>query len=443
MNSYTQEIEQLVDHQKDKLTDISKKIWESPELPLEEHQSSAVLKKYLKKNGFTITDNVSGIETAFTAQWGDGYPTIGLLAEYDALPELSQKPQTTKEPVISGGPGHGCGHNLLGTAVVGSAVAIKEIMQENKLQGSVIVFGCPAEEIMYGKIKMAEKGIFNQTDACLTWHPMFTNKVSEFSFAAMNSIKFSFDGISSHAAAAPELGRSALDAVELMNVGANYLREHIISQARIHYIITNGGSRPNIVPNKAESWYYVRAPYKKQVNEIVKRLTKIAEGAALMTETKASHEVLSICTNTKLNDELNNVLFESMKNINPPKWTEEEKKFGTEIQNTIDKESRSDHLEEYGLLELENHLFHDDISNLNHNIRHLAGSTDVSNVSNIVPTAQFFACCMPVGVALHTWQSTACCGMSIGEKGMIYASKILADAAVKILQNPEIITKIK
>ena len=296
---------------------------------------------------------------------------------------------------------------------------------------------------MYGKIKMDDEHLFDGNDACLSWHPMSMNVVSDYSFAAMTSIRFSFKGKTAHAAEAPHQGRSALDGVELMNVGTNYLREHMIPQARIHYVITDGGGRPNVVPSFAQSWYYVRAPYKNQVDDLVERLYDIAKGAALMTGTTVSHEVLSGCYNTILNTPLNDLLYECMVAIGCPDWTDEDRDFARRLQSTISDVAKMDALASFSLPHLKNELLHDCVEPPKTAPAFLAGSTDISNVSRTVPTAQIFTCCMPLGIPGHTWQVTASAGSALGEKGMLYAAKVIADAAMELYTNPELINEAK
>lgn len=428
----------LNDHRQE-LVDLSQEIWNYAELSQEETKSSRAIAELLQRHGFTVEYGVADLPTAFTAYYGHGKPVIGLLGEYDALPGVSQKPVTKPDPVEEGTPGHACGHNLLGTAMAGSAVALKELMDDGLIQGTIRYYGCPAEEIMLGKIVMVEKGLFSDVDICLTWHPMAANSVSDYIYSAMTSVYFNFTGRTAHAAAAPEQGRSALDAVELMNVGANYLREHVISSARIHYVITDGGGKPNVVPGKAQSWYYVRAPYRNQVDEIFKRLVDVARGAALMTETKMEYQVQSGCYHTYLNDTLNRLIYESMHRVPGPEWTDDEIQFAKALQDSLSSDAINDALHEFSTQELEGQVLHTGVTELKLHPAHLAGSTDVSNVSMVVPTAQVFTACMPVGTPGHTWQITACSGMSIGHKGMMYAAGIIADAAAKLFQDKTLI----
>lgn len=443
MKDFTEELIQTLDSRQQELADLSREIWEYAELSEEEHRSSRRLAAYLKENGFAVEEGVCGLPTAFCAKWGSGNPVISFLGEYDALPGLSQKALPEQAPVRAGAPGHACGHNLLGSGMAGSAAAVRGLLERYRLPGTVQYFGCPAEEIMLGKIVMAKQGAFDSSDVCLTWHPMASNTVSDYSYSAMTSMKFTFLGKTAHAAAAPEQGRSALDAVELMNVGANYLREHIIPQARVHYVITDGGGKPNVVPGRAQSWYYVRAPYKEQVEEITKRLIDVSNGAALMTGTTVMHEVLSGCSNNILNGPLNRLLYESMTRVPVPDWTQEELEFAKKLQDTFPDQVRRNALLEFSVMELEGQILHSGVTPLKAAPAFLAGSTDVSDVSAAVPTGQVFTCCMPVGTPGHTWQVAACAGMSIGQKGMLYAAKVIADTAMRLFCMPELLAEIK
>ncbi|MBZ0299678.1 MAG: amidohydrolase, partial [Anaerolineae bacterium] len=282
----------ILDHihqQDEQLSYIAREIWDHPQIALRETFASDLLAQELEANGFSLERGVGQMPTAFVATWGEGQPIIGFLGEYDALPGLSQKVGTEKDPVEMGGPGHGCGHNLYGTACLGAVLALQEAMQQNRIPGTIRFYGCPAEETLVGKTFMARAGVFDDLDAALTWHPGSTNIVWNGSSLAMNSFKVNFHGFSTHAAAEPELGRSALDGVMLMDVGVNYLREHVIPEARIHSVITSGGQAPNVVPAYAQVWYFVRAPRRDQLNEIYARMLDIAQGAALMSGT--THDI--------------------------------------------------------------------------------------------------------------------------------------------------------
>lgn len=429
------------------LTDLSDKIGALAEISLKEYQSAKLLQNELSRHGFEINSGVAGLPTAFTASWGQGKPIIGFLGEYDALPKLSQKAVSYKEPVSEDSGGHGCGHNLLGVGALGAALALKEEMEKNNLDGTIVYYGCPAEETMIGKINMAREGLFDNLSAALTWHPGGMNSFWGFRTLAMNSVKFSFSGRTAHAAADPYNGRSALDAVELMNVGANYLREHIIPDARIHYVITNGGTEPNIVPDKAQSLYFIRAPKRKQLNGIYARVIKIAKGAALMTETELDIELITGCYDYQPNASLGKILYESMEKTTVPEWTAEEEKFAGEIASTFLPGQREIFIDGYkklgGQEELKEKFLHDGITPFFciDSVLPNAGSTDVGDVSYIVPTAQMTTCCSVMGSAGHSWQITAASNMSIGHKGMLYAAKVLAMTGSSLIRNPDLINQ--
>ncbi len=392
-----------IDEHSLRLIETSDKIWEFAEIALHEYQSSQLLQEQLKEAGFLVENRVAGMPTAFRAKWGHGNPVIGFLAEYDALPGLSQKPLPTKEPVKEGAPGHGCGHNLLGTAVLGAALGLKAEMEVNKLPGTIVMLGCPAEEILTGKIFMAREGFFDKLDVALTWHPQSLNGVMNCGWMAMNSVKFDFHGVSSHAAFAPELGRSALDAVELMNVGVNYLREHVSSNARIHYVITNGGKEPNVVPDYAQVWYYIRAPKRDELNAIYERVTEIAQGAALMTGTRLQVNLLTACYDFLLNNTLNQHLYDSMKRIPSPAWSEDEIRLAKELTKSFSTNQRMRQIRIFTHERLEQQLLHAGVLPINDTVFLLPASTDVSDVSWIVPTGQVMAACYPIGIPPHSW----------------------------------------
>ncbi len=429
-----------LDEKKCYLENINDTIWEFAEVGLQEFKSAELLAGELEKAGFAVEKGVAGMPTAFVATWGSGKPKIGFLAEYDALPHLSQKVSTKKEPVVDDAPGHGCGHNTYGAAVLGTVLALKEQMEEEKIGGTIVFYGCPAEETLVGKVFMARDGLFDDLDCALTWHPMTFNTVWEGSSMAMNSAKFTFYGRSAHAAANPEQGRSALDAVELMNTGVNFLREHVISDARLHYVITKGGGEPNVVPPEAQSWYYVRAPRRKDVDEIFARVMKIAEGATLMTETTMKMEMLVGCYNMLPNRVLGQLLYESLKKIGPPTWTEEEIQFAKELTGTFAPGQKETVFRVGGApMEYLEKYLDDTICPPYDKGRILAGSTDVSDVSWVTPTAQITTACGPLGMAGHSWQFVATSGMSIAHKGMMLAAKALAVAGLELLRKPDII----
>ncbi|MGE5396911.1 MAG: amidohydrolase [Chitinophagales bacterium] len=416
------------------LINTSDQIWELAETAMNEHQTAAIFKNILSDHGFTVEANVPGLPTAFRASWGQGKPVIGFLAEYDALPSLSQKAVPYQEPLKTGAGGHACGHNLLGVGSLGAALGLQQDIMENGLPGTVVFLGCPAEEIMIGKVQMAKEGFFDDLDAALTWHPSCVNLVIEQSMMAGNSIKFNFYGRSSHAAAAPDLGRSALDAVELMNIGVNYLREHVPSDVRMHYAITSGGGEPNVVPAFAQVWYYLRAAQREGVERVFRRVAKIAEGAAMMTETRVETEILTECYEPLHNDNLNKVLYECLIETSLPDWNQEEHDFARKLAQSLLPAEYFDANADYlvnGVMPLTG----------KHDL--IPGSTDVANVTWITPTAQIMTCCQALGTPPHTWQAAASGGMSIGHKGMLYAAQVLARAGGKLLRDPELLAKAK
>ncbi len=429
------------------LQKMAQDIWEHPQLGGQETYAVKLITEELTKAGFTIEENIGGIPTAFVASWGKGRPIIGILGEYDALPGLSQQVLSQKKPVQEGAPGHGCGHNLLGVASLGAALAIKAAMEKEGINGTIRYYGCPAEETLIGKVFMAREGVFNDLDVALTWHPMNLNLVWDSSCLAMNSFKLNFYGKSAHAAAMPHMGRSALDGVMLTDVGINYLREHIIPEARVHGVITNGGLAPNVVPDYAQAWYFVRAPHREQVEEIYQRILKIAEGAALMSDTKYEVEFIAGCYEYLPNETIGEVMREKMEKLGAPQFTSEEKRFAQELESTLPREMVEGALRGYGLTREEGGgSLCDRIlksSGPYGKGKVMPGSTDVGDVSFLVPTAQFMTAGMPVGVAAHSWQSTASFGSSIGAKAMLFAAKILALTAAELINTPEAINKAK
>lgn len=433
-----------LEERQERFVTMSDTIWENPEVALNESKACALQAEFLEGEGFSITRNVGDLPTAFYAEWGSGSPVIGFLGEYDALPNLSQKRQAGQAPEVAGGPGHGCGHNLLGTAALASAVALKSWLEQNGKQGTVRYYGCPAEETGAGKVFMARAGAFDGLDAALTWHPWAYNTVWQGSTLAVDHIKFRFFGKTAHAAADPHLGRSALDAVELMNIGVNYMREHAIDSARIHYVVTNGGGQPNVVPEVAEVWYYVRAPERYQVEDLTNRIRNIAKGATLMTDTRVEeHDVFGV-HNYLPNQPITDVAWEVMNALGPIEFTREEEQFAQEVvdgfpQETISASRRSLRIPE----EDKQKALLGAIYEPNDPDSVLSGSTDVSDVSWQAPTAQIMTSCWALGVPGHSWGITATGGMSIGHKGMLYAAKIMAITAAELVDNPDTLEKAK
>lgn len=437
----------VLNHLKDineDVKELSLKVWSNPEISENEEKSSELFREMLKSYDFKIKE-IDNMPHAFIGEYGNGSPVIAVLGEYDALPGLSQSLDTKFNPVVANGPGHGCGHNLLGGAALGAALVIKKYLEKTKKSGTIRFYGCPEEETLAGKVKMVKKGAFEGCDLALSWHPMSANTAIEKAFLANNSIKFRFNGISSHAAASPESGRSALDAVELMNVGANYLREHIIDKARVHYTITNAGGAPNIVPKEAESWYYVRAPHRKDVEEITERLFKIANGAAMMTETTADYEVISGCYELLPNKVLFDLTHKNMVQIATPKYTEEELLFAKTIQESLDSKMVECEINKFMKVDDDKELYmHQEVLEKEKvNSIDVSGSSDSGDVSWIMPMNLFLTACWPLGVPNHSWQATALSGSSIGLKGMTYASEIFSGIMYDLLNNPSLVEDAK
>ena len=428
---------ETIERNRDTFIKISREIWEHPETAFNEKFASKILSDYLKEQGFEVELGYLGIPTAIRAVWGNGKPIIGMLAEYDALPGLSQKMCAEKDPVEPGAPGHGCGHHAIAVCKLAAAVALKTEMEERKLPGTVVFYGCPAEETVAGKVMMAREGAFRELDLAFAWHPMQTNEVYNCRWSGLNSAKFHFSGISAHAGFDPYNGRSALDAVELMNVGANYLREHVTDDVRIHYAITNGGVVPNIVPDKASVWYYVRALSREAVTDTYDRLIKVAKGAAMMTDTNVEIEFIGGCYNTVPNKELVRLVHETMQEIPSPEWTAEEVEFCKKLNDTCAPYKQ---MLASGAVAEGTHIA-DSIPEPT--TQNSFASTDVGDVMHIVPTAFFATACTNLGASAHSWQFAAATGSDVGMKGMLYAAKIIAVSAVKAIEDSSIVERAK
>jgi aminobenzoyl-glutamate utilization protein B len=398
------------------------------ETALKEYKSSALLSEILEKNGFTIERGVAGIPTAFVATYGSGSPVIGILAEYDALPGLSQKAGATeKVQLVKDAPGHGCGHNIFGAASIEAAVAVSKIIEKEGLRGTIKLFGCPAEETVIGKVYMARAGVFDGLDVCLNWHPGSSNDAGYKSSLAMNNFEVIFRGQTAHAAINPSSGKSALDAVELMDVGVNFLREHIGEKARIHYVIKNGGMAPNIVPDYASVWYYVRDVNREGVEEIYSRVLKCAEGAALMTGTTYEIKFNTGVYNYLPNRILSGVVENNLKNIGPISYTEEEENFAKSVQKSMG-------VNEAGYSTV--------IAPLPDSISVSSGSSDAADVSWIVPlSGELNIAVIPNGIPGHSWGVVSCSGTETALKGMDIAAKVLSASFIDLLLDKSIVEK--
>jgi aminobenzoyl-glutamate utilization protein B len=435
-----------IEKNKQLIIGISDKVWDFAELGLIEFKSSALLADELEKNRFRVERGIAGMPTAFIATWGEGKPVIGIMGEYDALPGLSQKKVPWKEPLEPGKPGHGCGHNIHGTSGMSAAISAKEAIEKHNREGTIKFFGCPAEENFSGKVFMVRDGYFSDVDAVISHHPSTMNEASLLSSLAINSVKFHFYGKASHAGASPEQGRSALDAVELMNTGVNYLREHVMQDARIHYIIEKGGDQPNIVPAYARSWYYVRAPERDQMEFIYNWILEIAKGAATMTKTEAKTEFLEGIYNVIPNRTISELIVKNMREIGLPKHNDETLKFAKEIAKTITPEMKIAQLRKSkrpGWQRLVDKLTDDEVPNPWGEGEVSHGSTDVGDVSWQAPTVEFSTATWILGTPAHSWQAVAQNGVGIGHSSLIFAAKVMAATAIDLLTNEDALHKAK
>lgn len=449
----TETIKKLIAAKADTAVELAEKIWGYAELSYEETRSAAALMNALEQEGFAIDSGIAGIPTAFTATFanGSGKPVVGFLAEYDALSGLSQKAGCPEqEPVQEGGAGHGCGHNLLGAGCYAAAVALKDyLVQENK-NGTVIFFGCPAEEGAGSKQFIARAGYFDNVDFAYTWHPETVNEVGSRGSVAIMGANFTFDGVAAHAGGEPHLGRSALDAVELMNVGCNYLREHMIDAARIHYAYSDpGGTAPNVVQSHAVIKYEVRAPKVSQVQELFTRVVDVAKGAALMTGTKMQYEITMAFSDYVPNRTLGAVVDECLRELGAPEWTEEEYGLAAEFLRTYPRTTMVGIREKLGAyfepdaldaalakpLDSIIHPFNPKETGYN------SGSTDVGDVGYATPTVMFHMATACLGNVGHSWQNTAFACSGIGMKGMLRAAEVMTLAAIRTMEQPELIAK--
>ena len=441
-----------VDEKAPLLTDLSDRIWEYAELSMMEHRSTAAYLAILREEGFNVRENLCGMETAFSASYGEGRPIIGLLGEYDALSGLSQFPGITcKEPLVEGGCGQGCGHNLLGAASLGAAIAIKEAIKAGNLKGTVVFYGCPGEEGCAGKTFMARDGQFRDLDAALTWHPSDVNEVSTGSNAASIQVEYSFTGIAAHAANDPHLGRSALDAAELMNVGVQFLREHMESKCAVHYSFADaGGLSPNVVQPTAKLIYMVRGESVRKAKQLLKRVNNIARGAALMTDTEMEWRQIDGTSSTVSNEVLEQLLYKNMTEAPLPHYSEDEITFAAGLRTTYQVAglpgSRTDENRQIRSFVLEK-THHGRTAVNNFVIPYYPschfnpGSSDVGDVSWLTPTAQFNAVTWASGCPAHSWQTVSTGKTSFAHKGLLYAAKALAGSVADLMENPDLVAK--
>jgi aminobenzoyl-glutamate utilization protein B len=412
------------------IDEISSALWNYAEIALKETRSAKHMAGKLKDAGFKVEEGVAGLPTAFVATYGSGSPVIGILAEFDALPGVGNEAvphrQVRKDGLKSG---HGCGHNLFGAGSTGGAIALKNTMQKYGLKGTIKLFGCPAEETVVGKVIMAKEGVFGGLDVVIDWHPSQRNKVSNDPGRALNNFEVEFFGQAAHGAFDPWNGRSALDAVEMMNYGVNMMREHIKPSARIHYVIPRGGEAPNVVPEYAKVWYYVREFNRQDVKKYYDRILKVAEGAALATGTTHKVTLVTGVHRYNLNRPLQEVLQKNLEMVGAPKFSKEEQEFARALQRATGKEETG-YNEEIKALPDEFEL-------------PTGGSTDAAEVSWLAPTAGFGVTTAAANVPWHSWATTACHGTEAGRKGALIAAKIIALSGIDLLTQPKLIKKAK
>jgi aminobenzoyl-glutamate utilization protein B len=419
-----------IDARRDQYAAVAKQIWDYAELGFQEERSSALLEKALADAGFVVERGVAGMPTAFTASYGSGKPVIAVIGEFDALPGLSQAAgDAVRHPLVTGGSGHACGHNLLGTASAAAAIAVKDWMIQTKQPGTLRYYGTPAEEGGGGKVYMVREGLLKDVDAAVTWHPGDQNSANPASSLATIAADFRFYGVAAHAAAAPDKGRSALDAVESMDYMVNMMREHVPQETRIHYIIKNGGVASNIVPDYAMAEYQARHPDMRVLQGIWARIVKASEGAAMGTGTRVEHEIITSYWNVLPNDTLTAVAHRNLIRVGGVDYTPEEQAFADKLRATL-----IDPATPMGAQK--------PIEPMKTGLVGSA-STDVGDISWNVPTAQLVTATFVPGVPAHSWQATACTGMSIGVKGMIVAAKTMALTMAELFTDPSTLAKAK
>ena len=448
-------VEDVIGSKQALLIEVSDKVWEFAELPYAEYKSAELLCEVLRQEGFIVEEGVALMPTAFIGRYvvGNGKPVMGFLAEYDALDILSQEAgNPVKAPIVQGAPGHGCGHNALGAGSLGAAIALKEYLLANGLDGTVVYYGCAAEEGAGSKQFMARAGLFDGVDFCYTWHPGTITGIDSNRSNAIMGANFSFKGITSHAGSTPYLGRSALDAAELMSVGSNYLREHTINEARIHYAYADaGGGAPNVVQDRAQVKYEVRSPKVSQVKELFERVVNVARGAALMTDTEMTYEVTMAFSDYIPNDVLARIADECLQEVGAPQWDEADFSLARAILATYNEETqnviRETICKYYGEDQLEI-ILNKPLDPIIHPYDPAksvvsGGSTDVGDVCYAVPCLNLRVACACVGNVGHTWQMTAQAGSSIAHKGLLVAAKAMALSAIRTMKQPEAITEAK
>ncbi|WP_371835235.1 M20 family metallopeptidase [Ochrobactrum sp. C6C9] len=425
--------------------ELSDTVWDHPETNYEEYESSAAHAAMLEAEGFRVSRGIAGLPTAVMGEAGDEGPVIAILGEFDALPGLSQIAGIAEEqPIEAGGHGHGCGHNLLGAGSLLAAAAVKQYLKTHGIKGRVRYYGCPAEEGGSAKGFMVREGLFDDVDVAFCWHPAPFAGVNDPVSLACNEISFHFTGRAAHAASAPHLGRSALDAVELMNVGVNYMREHMPSSARIHYAVTDtGGFAPNVVQAKASVRYLIRALSLPVMQTLLERVKKIADGAALMTETTVRSEIVSGDANLIGNKPLERLMQRELERLGPPVFDAKDQEMAQRFQATLTKEDISDAFRRFGVEPKEGLALCEDVYEPYKGDNSLVGSTDVGSVSWVVPTVQMRGATCAIGTPLHSWQMVAQGKLPVAHKGMAHAAKVMGSTAVELFLHPERIVEAK
>ena len=440
----------MVERRTPLVEEVLQKVWDYAETALEEYQSSELLKSVFMKEGFSIREKVAGLDTAFVAEWGNEGPRIGFLSEYDALPMSSQRHASVKhEPVMGKTSGHACGHNCLGAGAMGAALALKDYLLAKGIKGTVVFYGCPAEESFGGKTVMVREGEFKDLDFCLTWHPGCYNKAITGTAPAMISASVEYHGIRSHAGAAPEMGRSALDAAELAHVGINYLREHVIPQVRISYGYENAGfPGAGIVQDYCKVNYSIKAPTAGQAESVLNRLEKIIQGANLMTETTSECVIKSKYADYVSNQVLTRILHTTMTEIPEIKLSDSEKAFVHGLFKDYKEDIKTSPESFFGNLGLDPHTVPSGTEFWSKTVPFvpgisMGGSTDVGDVSHVTPCAQMNCTISPIGTPAHSWQMCSCAGSSLGLKGTMFAAKVLCGTALSVILRPELISRIR
>lgn len=441
-----------IDEKKELVAEVADAIWDYAELSMQEVKSAALFVKVLKAEGFQVEEGICGIPTAFSASFGSGGPVIGLLAEYDALSGLSQAAGSTAyHELVKGGSGHGCGHNLLGAGAMAAAIGLKHYLTQTGRSGTVILYGCPGEEGVASKAYMAREGLWYGLDAALTWHPGDSSEVTTGSTNSCIQMIYTFHGLASQASTAPERGRSALDAVELMNVGVQFLREHMPRDARVHYsILDAGGVSPNVVQHQASVLYMIRSNFVKDCMALHQRVDKIAQGAALMTDTTIERRFVDGLSDTVCNHALEKVLYDNFSQLGVPPCTAEEHAFmealsatyeGRDVPGGVGAENDPAFAEKVKAMQTGH--FNDFLMPLYQGPAFNAGSTDVGDVSYQCPTAQIHVAVWPNHVPCHSWQVVSCNKTPMAHKATVHAGKVLCAAAIDLLEQPALLEAAK